>query len=252
MVAPWGFFGLSFLSFSVSQLPCLSLSLSLLDMDHSLSLNSLADQKNGRLNLNERKAELLVAEECKDKEIGGESEVAAAKRKRETSIDTDYIHDRARRGQATDSHSLAERARREKINKKMKCLQDLVPGCSKVTGKAGMLEEIINYVQSLQRQVEFLSMKLASLNPRIDFDIDSFFMKEFPAYVTSSSGMVNLAYLQFIQAQQGPQAAQTTTSSSIPVPNVFLDSLSCFPQDQTQPISTWGTDFHTLRNAEFC
>lgn len=45
-------------------------------------------------------------------------------------------------------------ARREKISKKMKCLQDLVPGCNKVTGKAGMLDEIINYVQSLQKQVE--------------------------------------------------------------------------------------------------
>ncbi|PHU22112.1 Transcription factor HBI1 [Capsicum chinense] len=80
----------------------------------------------------------------------------------------DYIHVRARRGQATDSHSLAERARREKISKKMKYLQDLVPGCNKVTGKAGMLDEIINYVQSLQKQVEFLSMKLATLNPRLD------------------------------------------------------------------------------------
>ncbi|CAN1346761.1 Transcription factor bHLH49 [Linum perenne] len=36
----------------------------------------------------------------------------------------------------------------------MKFLQDLVPGCNKVTGKAVMLDEIINYVQSLQRQVE--------------------------------------------------------------------------------------------------
>lgn len=76
----------------------------------------------------------------------------------------DYIHVRARRGQATDSHSLAERVRREKISERMKLLQDLVPGCNKVTGKALMLDEIINYVQSLQRQVEFLSMKLASVN----------------------------------------------------------------------------------------
>ncbi|KAK4778627.1 hypothetical protein SAY86_006155 [Trapa natans] len=76
----------------------------------------------------------------------------------------DYIHVRARRGQATDSHSLAERVRREKISERMKILQDLVPGCNKVTGKALMLDEIINYVQSLQRQVEFLSMKLASVN----------------------------------------------------------------------------------------
>ncbi|CAI9104534.1 OLC1v1003226C1 [Oldenlandia corymbosa var. corymbosa] len=66
----------------------------------------------------------------------------------------DYIHVRARRGQATDSHSLAERVRREKISERMKYLQDLVPGCNKITGKAGMLDEIINYVQSLQRQVE--------------------------------------------------------------------------------------------------
>ncbi|XP_073272385.1 transcription factor bHLH79-like isoform X2 [Primulina huaijiensis] len=45
----------------------------------------------------------------------------------------DYIHVRARRGQATDSHSLAERARREKISERMKIVQDLVPGCNKVS-----------------------------------------------------------------------------------------------------------------------
>jgi hypothetical protein len=61
---------------------------------------------------------------------------------------------RARRGQATNSHSLAERVRREKISERMKFLQDLVPGCDKVTGKAVMLDEIINYVQSLQCQIE--------------------------------------------------------------------------------------------------
>ncbi|XP_044960653.1 transcription factor bHLH78-like [Hordeum vulgare subsp. vulgare] len=37
----------------------------------------------------------------------------------------DYVHVRARRGQATDSHSLAGRVRREKITLKMKMLQDL-------------------------------------------------------------------------------------------------------------------------------
>ncbi|KAG6522930.1 transcription factor bHLH63-like isoform X1 [Zingiber officinale] len=82
----------------------------------------------------------------------------------------DYIHVRARRGEATDSHSLAERVRREKISQRMKLLQDLVPGCSKVTGKAVMLDEIINYVQSLQHQVEFLAMKLATVNPQLDFN----------------------------------------------------------------------------------
>ncbi|XP_008791127.3 transcription factor bHLH137-like [Phoenix dactylifera] len=84
-----------------------------------------------------------------------------------------YIHVRARRGQATDSHSLAERVRREKISERMKMLQGLVPGCDKATGKALMLDEIINYVQSLQHQVEFLSMRLASTNPLLyDFGVD--------------------------------------------------------------------------------
>ena len=52
------------------------------------------------------------------------------------------------------SRYLAFQVRRERISERMKFLQDLVPGCSKVTGKAVMLDEIINYVQSLQRQVE--------------------------------------------------------------------------------------------------
>ncbi|KAG6601354.1 Transcription factor basic helix-loop-helix 49, partial [Cucurbita argyrosperma subsp. sororia] len=90
----------------------------------------------------------------------------------------EYIHVRARRGQATNSHSLAERVRREKISERMKFLQELVPGCSKVTGKAVMLDEIINYVQSLQRQVEFLSMKLATVNPRMDINIDGLLAKD--------------------------------------------------------------------------
>ncbi|KAF5201525.1 Transcription factor bhlh [Thalictrum thalictroides] len=90
----------------------------------------------------------------------------------------DYIHVRARRGQATNSHSLAERVRREKISERMKFLQDLVPGCNKVTGKAVMLDEIINYVQSLQRQVEFLSMKLATVNPRLDLNIEGLLAKD--------------------------------------------------------------------------
>lgn len=90
----------------------------------------------------------------------------------------DYIHVRARRGQATDSHSLAERVRREKISERMKFLQDLVPGCNKVTGKAVMLDEIINYVQSLQRQVEFLSMKLATVNPKMEINMEALLSKD--------------------------------------------------------------------------
>ncbi|KAK2662717.1 hypothetical protein Ddye_001291 [Dipteronia dyeriana] len=114
----------------------------------------------------------------------------------------DYIHVRARRGQATDSHSLAERVRREKISERMKLLQDLVPGCNKVTGKALMLDEIINYVQSLQRQVEFLSMKLASVNTRLDINVDSVMSKDM--YHPNKGLALDSSASVFLGQQQNP------------------------------------------------
>ncbi|CAN1182469.1 Transcription factor bHLH62 [Linum perenne] len=126
--------------------------------------------------------------EADEADIIGSSSGKGRKRQRKESLKQgkelleddakDYIHVRARRGEATDSHSLAERVRREKIGERMKFLQDLVPGCNKVTGKAVMLDEIINYVQSLQRQVEFLSMKMATVNPRVDFNMGSLLLSK--------------------------------------------------------------------------
>lgn len=101
----------------------------------------------------------------------------------------DYIHVRARRGQATDSHSLAERARREKISERMKILQDLVPGCNKVIGKALVLDEIINYIQSLQRQVEFLSMKLEAVNSRMNPEIEGYPSKDYGQQTFETAGV---------------------------------------------------------------
>ncbi|XP_076915208.1 transcription factor bHLH62-like [Bidens hawaiensis] len=117
----------------------------------------------------------------------------------------DYIHVRARRGQATDSHSLAERVRREKISERMKLLQNLVPNCNKVTGKALMLDEIINYVQSLQRQVEFLSMKLATVNPSLDFDTNNLISQN----VNQSNG--NLSQQTSTFYQQNPEVVFLST-----------------------------------------
>ncbi|EOY22604.1 DNA binding protein, putative isoform 4, partial [Theobroma cacao] len=119
---------------------------------------------------------------------------------------TGYIHVRARRGQATDSHSLAERVRREKISERMKILQRLVPGCDKVTGKALMLDEIINYVQSLQNQVEFLSMKLASVNPMFyDFGVDLEALMVRPELITILFWMLQLHF--YFSRGRGPMSS---------------------------------------------
>ncbi|KAH0685156.1 hypothetical protein KY289_015933 [Solanum tuberosum] len=64
---------------------------------------------------------------------------------------------RARRGQATDPHSIAERLRRERISERIKALQELVPSCNK-TDRAAMVDEILDYVKFLRLQVKVLSM----------------------------------------------------------------------------------------------
>ncbi|KAI7751956.1 hypothetical protein M8C21_008278 [Ambrosia artemisiifolia] len=118
------------------------------------------------------KDDKVVAEVEKEESDAKRSKSNDGKKSNEKSTEPpkDYIHVRARRGQATDSHSLAERVRREKISERMKFLQDLVPGCNKVTGKAVMLDEIINYVQSLQRQVEMFRPQVVVPNNVDPFD----------------------------------------------------------------------------------
>ncbi|CDP01005.1 unnamed protein product [Coffea canephora] len=74
----------------------------------------------------------------------------------------------------------------------MRLLQELVPGCNKITGKAVMLDEIINYVQSLQQQVEFLSMKLATVNPELNVDLDRIFQKDILHSRGSSAATVGI------------------------------------------------------------
>lgn len=134
--------------------------------------------------------QLLIRKPQSEKNARKRGKKAVAKRAKKSANDTSeklpYVHVRAARGQATDSHSLAERARREKINARMKLLQELVPGCNKISGTAMVLDEIINHVQSLQRQVEFLSMRLAAVNPRVDFNLDSLFAAENGSAVDSN------------------------------------------------------------------
>ncbi|XP_038983430.1 transcription factor bHLH49-like isoform X2 [Phoenix dactylifera] len=150
----------------------------------------------------------------------------------------DYIHVRARRGQATNSHSLAERVRREKISERMKYLQDLVPGCSKVTGKAVMLDEIINYVQSLQRQVEFLSMKLATVNPRVDFNIEGLLSKDLHP---SQQGLV----------QAGISGMGSPSDAVRRVMNAQLAVMNGFKEPTPQIPSVWDDELHNVMQLSY-
>ncbi|KEH42414.1 putative transcription factor bHLH family [Medicago truncatula] len=63
----------------------------------------------------------------------------------------------AKRSRAAEVHNLSERKRRDRINEKMKALQELIPRCNK-SDKASMLDEAIEYLKSLQLQVQMMSM----------------------------------------------------------------------------------------------
>ncbi|XP_069152985.1 transcription factor bHLH49 isoform X2 [Solanum lycopersicum] len=107
----------------------------------------------------------------------------------------------------------------------MKFLQDLVPGCNKVTGKAVMLDEIINYVQSLQRQVEFLSMKLATINPRLDFNIDALLAKEILHSRAGTSSSLAFAPDLTVPYQSSHQLQRGLVHSGLPGSGNSIDTL---------------------------
>ncbi|XP_073054957.1 transcription factor PIF1-like isoform X1 [Primulina eburnea] len=58
-----------------------------------------------------------------------------------------------KKSRAAEVHNLSERRRRDRINEKMKALQELIPRCNK-SDKASMLDEAIEYLKSLQLQVQ--------------------------------------------------------------------------------------------------
>ncbi|CAD6226869.1 unnamed protein product [Miscanthus lutarioriparius] len=62
-----------------------------------------------------------------------------------------------RRTRAAEVHNRSERRRRDRINEKMRALQELVPQCNK-TDKASILDEAIEYLKSLQMQVQIMWM----------------------------------------------------------------------------------------------
>ncbi|PSR89715.1 Transcription factor like [Actinidia chinensis var. chinensis] len=62
-----------------------------------------------------------------------------------------------KKSRAAEVHNLSERRRRDRINEKMRALQELIPRCNK-SDKASMLDEAIEYLKSLQLQVQMMSM----------------------------------------------------------------------------------------------
>ncbi|KAL3725149.1 hypothetical protein ACJRO7_030203 [Eucalyptus globulus] len=63
----------------------------------------------------------------------------------------------AERSRRTNVHNLSGRRRGDRISRKMKALQELIPQCTKAD-KASLLDKAIEYLKSLQLQVQMMSM----------------------------------------------------------------------------------------------
>lgn len=74
----------------------------------------------------------------------------------------------SKRSRAAEVHNLSERRRRDRINEKMRALQELIPNCNKVD-KASMLDEAIEYLKTLQLQVQIMSMGAGLFMPPVMF-----------------------------------------------------------------------------------
>ncbi|KAM1010609.1 hypothetical protein ACFX2C_046066 [Malus domestica] len=102
------------------------------------------------VNSNKRKGREAEDSECQSEAAELESASAARSKSAHRSGST-------RRSRAAEVHNLSERKRRDRINEKMRALQELIPHSNK-TDKASMLDEAIEYLKSLQMQLQVMWM----------------------------------------------------------------------------------------------
>ncbi|GMH17924.1 hypothetical protein Nepgr_019765 [Nepenthes gracilis] len=120
-----------------------------------LSLGGNDDEdNNGGLNGQSSRSCISEDNSCAPLELnGGATSNMSCKGTTTLSFD---VKTRASRGSATDPQSLYARKRRERINERLRILQNLVPNGTKVDIST-MLEEAVQYVKFLQLQIKLLS-----------------------------------------------------------------------------------------------
>ncbi|KAF3321631.1 transcription factor PIF4-like isoform X2 [Carex littledalei] len=104
-----------------------------------------------------------------------------------------------RRSRAAEVHNLSERRRRDRINEKMRALQELIPHCNK-TDKASILDEAIEYLKSLQMQVQIMWMG-SGMNPMMYPGVNPLMAcmgPVNPANIPQMQGLVQMPRVTFI------------------------------------------------------
>lgn len=131
---------------------------------------TLTSPSGGSGNSSEKSVKEIAASSCKRKSCPAEEseceskdaeEVAASEKQPASGRPSP-----AKRTRAAEIHNQSERKRRNKINDRMKALQELIPNANK-TDKASMLDEAIEYVKTLQAQLQLMSMRTGMVLPSV-------------------------------------------------------------------------------------
>ncbi|XP_008776593.2 transcription factor PHYTOCHROME INTERACTING FACTOR-LIKE 13-like isoform X2 [Phoenix dactylifera] len=165
-----------------------------------------------------RKGRDVEESECQSEEAEYESGEANKPAQQSTST---------RRSRAAEVHNLSERRRRDRINEKMKALQELIPHCNK-TDKASMLDEAIEYLKSLQLQVQIMWMG-SGMGPMMFPGVQQYMsrmgMGVGHASMPSMHGPVQLPQVPFVNQSI---ASASTANQRPPCPSPALNAVN-FP-----------------------
>lgn len=177
--------------------------------DTQLSCETAATSSSGGSMSSPSKSEKVI-ESSKRKVLMGTKDSECHSQKAQEDSGENFKHcstgTSSKRSRAAEVHNLSEKRRRNRINEKMKALQNLIPNSNK-TDKASMLDEAIEYLKKLQIQVQMLSA-------RSGIDISSIRW---------------LAQMPHLQIQQMPEACVATDqhagiSLSMPVGSGLMNT----------------------------
>ncbi|EEE62266.1 hypothetical protein OsJ_17053 [Oryza sativa Japonica Group] len=128
----------------------------------------------------------------------------------------------SKRSRTAEVHNLSERRRRDRINEKMRALQELIPNCNKID-KASMLEEAIEYLKTLQLQVQMMSMGTGMFVPPMMLPAAAAAMQHHHMQMQQMAGpMAAAAHFPHLgaAAAMGPRRLRHARRRAVPLPDV--------------------------------
>ncbi|KAL0298061.1 UNVERIFIED_CONTAM: Transcription factor PHYTOCHROME INTERACTING FACTOR-LIKE 13 [Sesamum angustifolium] len=151
-----------------------------------------------------------------------------------------------RRNRVAEMHNLSERRRRDRINEKMRALQELIPHSNK-SDKASMLDEAIEYMKSLQMQLQWMWMgsgMATMMLPGMQHYMSRYGMRMGPPMLPAIQNFMRLSRLPFVdQAMSVAPTANQASISHSPVNYQNQMQNAVFPEQYANYMG-----FHSMSN----